>query len=317
MLWSLLRKYVTTPDTAKPAKWAAALASLTKEDLDEYHCAQREFSPTRVTLPGFPGLAVAPRAVLAAAVAVQGVGFLNCVHALKDNGYTVFTGQHQVQSRDNTRSVVETLLRGSYLAELTATLRTIRPTDKKLCMEQCCKALKITHVGEFLQYQIIQDLVEPRNSIFRGQPNESTSAASCSSMRSSAWQPRRRRPRRRGQQEDLQRRKGQAGARHARALVVYGKARGLGEEERGDAVALPAARQGDGGQPLRRRRRRRLGHAGRRERALRHPRQGDAGGRRRVGDEVQGQEQAGPITPAAQPCCALSTPSCTGGENLD
>ena len=173
VLWSLLRKYVTTPDTAKPAKWAAALASLTKEDLDEYHCAQREFSPTRVTLPGFPGLAVAPRAVVAAAVKPsQGVGFLNCVHALKDNGYTVFTGQHQVQSRDNTRSVVETLLRGSYLAELTETLRTIRPTDKKLCMEQCCKALKITHVGEFLQYQIIQDLVEPRNSIFRGQPNE-------------------------------------------------------------------------------------------------------------------------------------------------
>ena len=73
---------------------------------------------------------------------------------------------------DNTRSVVETLLRGSCLAELTETLRTIRPTDKKLCMEQCCKALKITHVGEFLQYQIIQDLVEPRNSIFRGQPLE-------------------------------------------------------------------------------------------------------------------------------------------------
>ena len=145
VLWSLLRKYVKLPDTAKPAKWAAALASLTKEDLDEYHCAQREFSPTRVTLPGFPGLAVAPRAVVAAAVKPsQGVGFLNCVHALKDNGYTVFTGQHQVQSRDNTRSVVETLLRGSYLAELTATLRTIRPTDKKLCMEQCCKALKIT-----------------------------------------------------------------------------------------------------------------------------------------------------------------------------
>ena len=233
VLWSLLRKYVTTPDTAKPAKWAAALASLTKEDLDEYHCAQREFSPTRVTLPGFPGLAVAPRAVVAAAVKPsQGVGFLNCVHALKDNGYTVFTGQHQVQSRDNTRSVVETLLRGSYLAELTATLRTIRPTDKKLCMEQCCKALKITHVGEFLQYQIIQDLVEPRNSIFRGQPNEEDirrerfeyAQFGPGSLGGAGLVAA-------GNKKIFSGAKGQAGARRiARALVVYGNKYGLGEE---------------------------------------------------------------------------------------
>ena len=233
VLWSLLRKYVTTPDTAKPAKWAAALASLTKEDLDEYHCAQREFSPTRVTLPGFPGLAVAPRAVLAAAVKPsQGVGFLNCVHALKDNGYTVFTGQHQVQSRDNTRSVVETLLRGSYLAELTETLRTIRPTDKKLCMEQCCKALKITHVGEFLQYQIIQDLVEPRNSIFRGQPNEEDirrerfeyAQFGPGSLGGAGLVAA-------GNKKIFSGAKGQAGARRiARALVVYGNKHGLGEE---------------------------------------------------------------------------------------
>ena len=76
----------------------------------------------------------------------------------------VFTGEHITQGLRKTECVLRTLLHG-----LPALTRALRGASS---MDACCKLIGREHVRHFFQYQILLDLIEPRHSIFRGQPNE-------------------------------------------------------------------------------------------------------------------------------------------------
>lgn len=160
----VMSRHVKDPRTATLAAWKAALGKLTVTDVAEIKRAERKLVPS-----------VAPGAAIAVAVAPEYVhGFLNFIDAVFDakgvapgdaKTIKVFTGQHQVQGRVNSRRGVEQVL--ADLDQLTADLR------KASGAKACCERLKgYRCFGPFVQYQVYLDLIEPHHSIFRGQPNE-------------------------------------------------------------------------------------------------------------------------------------------------